>query len=146
MPGFDDVNNALGYLVVQLAAHSIKTAEIAQNARETYETASVYMQEQLRAIQEQKQTIEKQEKELERVKEALGIALSKEQMARESTGEPRPKMPRLGERERPPSEFGGSQGGGGQGGLGNYLCYRCHRYGKNAKQGEASIESLLTSS
>ena len=55
-------------------------------------------------------------------------------------------MPRL-DREKAPSEFGGSQEGGGQGGRGNYLCYRCHRYcGKNAKQCEASVESLLTSS
>ena len=135
MSGFDDVSNALGYLVVQLSAHSIKAAEIAKSAQETYEAVSVYMQEQLRTQQEQKQTIEEQKQ----IIEAQATELEK---AKESIEEPRPKKPRLGDRERPSSEFGGSQSG-----QGHYLCYRCHRYcGKNAKQCEASIESLLTSS
>ena len=51
------------------------------------------MQEQLRASQEQKQTIEKQEKELEKVKEALGIALSKERVASEIPAEHKPEEP-----------------------------------------------------
>ena len=93
MSRFDDANNALGYIVVQLAAHASKAAEIAKNAREAYETASVFMQEQLRANQEQKQAIEKQEKELEKVKEALGIALSKERVASETPAEPKPEGP-----------------------------------------------------
>ena len=93
MSRLDDANNALGYIVVQLAAHASKAAEIAKNARKAHETASVFMQEQLRASQKQKQTIEKQEKELEKVKDVLGIALSKERVASETPAEPKPEKP-----------------------------------------------------
>ena len=97
MSGFDDVNNALGYLV-QLSAHSIKAAEITQSARETYEAASVYMQKQLRTQQEQKQTIEEQKQ----IIEAQAKELEKVKEAKESIEELRPKKPRLGDREKPP--------------------------------------------
>ena len=139
MQSFDDVTNSLGYLVVQLSAHAIKTGELAKSAQETYEATSSYLQEMLKTQQEQKKTIEEQKHIIEaQAKELKKVA----EKAKESIEEPPSKKPRLGEREGPASECGGSQSGRGQ-----YLCYRCHRYcGKNAKQCEASIESLLTSS
>ena len=141
MPGFDDVDvsNALGHLVVQLSTHAIKTGELAKSTQETYEATSSYLQEMLKTQQEQKHTIEEQKQIIEAQAKELKKVTEK---AQESIEEPPSKKPRLGDRERPASECGGSQSG-----QGHYLCYRCHRYcGKNAKQCEASIESLLTSS
>ena len=110
MPGFDDVNNALGYLVVQLSAHSIKAGELAKSAKETYEATSIYLQEMLKNQQEQKQTIEEQKQIIEAQAKELKKVTEK---ATESIEEPPSKKPRLGDRERPASEFGGSQGGRG---------------------------------
>ena len=40
MQSFDDVTNALGFLVVQLSAHAIKAGELAKSTQETYEASS----------------------------------------------------------------------------------------------------------
>ena len=140
MPTLEDCLNELGLGVVQLAAFAEKAAELVSSSRDACERVSAFLQEQslevntLRILRQGHQAVLQENTELKR-------ELARMKEAKESTEveEPRPKRPRVGDKEKAPSEWGGSQGGPGQ-----YLCYRCHRYcGKNVKQCEASIESLF---
>ena len=83
-------------------------------------------QEQKKLIEEQKHIIEAQAQELKKVAET----------AKDSIEEPPSKKPRIGEKEGPASEYGGSQSGRGE-----YLCY-----GKSAKYCEVPLASLKGSS
>ena len=143
MPTLEDCLNELGLGVVQLAAFAEKAAELVSSSRDACERVSAFLQKQslevntLRILRQGHQAVLQENTELKK-------ELARLKEANESTNveEPRPKRPRVGDKEKAPSEWGGSQGGPGQ-----YICDRCHRYcGKNAKQCEASIESLLTSS
>ena len=126
--------------MVQLSAHAIKTGELAKSTQETYEATSSYLQEMLKTQQEQKQTIEEQKQIIEAQAKELKKVTEK---AKESIEEP----PSIRSPDSVTGRDAASECGGSQSGQGHYLCYRCHRYcGKNAKQCEASIESLLTSS
>ena len=104
---------------------------------------SAFLQEQnlevntLRILRQGHQAVLQENTELKKE-----LARMKETKESTEAEEPPSKKSRIGDKDGPVSEYGGSQSGRGQ-----YLCYRCHgNCGKSAKHCEVPLASLKGSS
>ena len=132
MTSFEDTANALGQLVVQVSANTVRSNELAKSTKESYDTAMNYIQELRKAHKEQQELIEDLQKRLE------------EQPEEPSAKRLRTEAPWTRPRRDPArSEYAESQVESQSG----FLCYRCHKHcGSSAKNCEVEIPDLEMSS